>query len=175
MPCFSVLGFSHGLAFRAVMSFEVWWKQRMQPFTHEMVEGTAFSLVKGCCSYFQSWWNPFSQSYGPLKHLGNGMFHLGSLRPDLLFLGVWGRRADAGGEVAWTQFLFRVPKRILLCRGNRCTSVWWHAELDGYFFRNTEGLAQLVLGLGQLGPAVTLAVKNGGVRVQWEQGTAWRE
>lgn len=64
----------------------------------------------------------------------------------------WWWRKDGTGTV-----LFRVP--ILLCRRNLCTSVWWHAELKGYFFMNTERLAYL-------GPAATLAIKEGGVWVQ---------
>lgn len=43
-----------------------------------------------------------------------------------------------------------------------------NAELSGYFFRNAEGLTQLLLRLAQLGPAATLAVIKGGVCVQWE-------
>lgn len=87
-----------------------------------MVEGSAFSLVKGCYSSFQPQWNPFSQSYGPLKHLGNRMLDLSSLRPHLLFLcgdrSSWCSRRNGAGTV-----LFRVP--ILLCRNSLCTSVWW--------------------------------------------------
>lgn len=36
-----------------------------------------------------------------------------------------------------------------------------NAELSGYFFRNTEGLTQLLLRLARLGPAATLAVFSG--------------
>lgn len=103
------------------------------------------------------------QFCGPLKHPGKWdvWFRLTETSHDFLFLGGV-RGAYTGGELASAQFLFRVPKPNLVCRGNPCFwawAAWWHAKLNGYF-RNTEVLGQLVFGPRQLGHAATLAVKK---------------